>query len=160
VINLRGTYNPQPRYEAQRRHCDWLGVRMYDREMGACSLPTAEQVQSLVALIEAAPRPLVIHCYGGGDRSGLAAGVVLLLETDASVAAARRQLSIRFGHWSPGRAAPLHLFYQAYADWLTRNGVGHAPPRFRNWVFEHYDPTTIPGGGREKKPVSAPQAAR
>ena len=56
-----------------------------------------------------APRPILIHCRSGADRTGLASVVYLARVAHADEETAERQLSIRYGHF----AVP--FFSSAYA---------------------------------------------
>ena len=78
LINLRGN-NPQFgwwRYES--RICDKLGVAHIDVTLDSRHLPRREMLISLLDAFAAAPRPFVIKCSGGQDRTSLAAALYLL----------------------------------------------------------------------------------
>ena len=56
------------------------------------------EIVRLVALMRDAPKPLLIHCRAGADRSGLAASLYLAAIDGAGEERAEAQLSFRFGH--------------------------------------------------------------
>ena len=78
LINLRGT-NPRFgwwRYE--RRVCDRLGIAHIDVMLDSRNLPRRDMVVSLFDAFDSAPRPLLLKCSGGQDRTSLAAALYLL----------------------------------------------------------------------------------
>jgi hypothetical protein len=60
--------------------------------------------------------------------------LILLLQTDRSLEAARRQLSARYGHVAIGRPSNLDRFLDLYAGWLHAEGKGHSPAALRAWL--------------------------
>ncbi|MFM8272760.1 MAG: hypothetical protein ACKODX_10565, partial [Gemmata sp.] len=64
----------------------------------------------------------------------------VLLQTDADLPHARRQLWPRYGHAGVGRTAVLDTFFDYYEAWLAARGEAHAPDRFRRWVATDYCP--------------------
>ena len=77
---------------------------------------------------------MLIHCKSGADRTGLVAGIWLLLQ-GRPVAAALDQLHWRFGHVAASRTGILDAFFQDYAAFQAR----HGPKPFLHWVREDYD---------------------
>ena len=45
--------------------------------MSARSDFSAARAREIIRLLKAAPKPILIHCEGGADRSGLIAGIYL-----------------------------------------------------------------------------------
>ena len=60
-------------------------------------LPPA-QIDRLLTLLTQADRPLLLHCRGGADRSGLTAALYVAAVAKLGEHAAERQLSIWYGH--------------------------------------------------------------
>lgn len=58
------------------------------------------QVNQLVAIMRDAPKPILIHCKSGADRTGLATALYLSRVARLSEKEAESQLSIRYGHVS------------------------------------------------------------
>src|SRR5207302_3356747 len=79
----------------------------------------------------------------GSDRTGLASAIVLLLQTDASLAEARGQLGLCYGHLPLGRPANLDQFFDLYAEWLGQQGLTHSRAVFRRWVLDGYCPAGL-----------------
>src|SRR5947208_595488 len=81
------------------------------------------------------PRPSRRHL-----RPGLVSAMVLLLYTDASLARARRELWPHRGHYPVARTQAMDEFFDRYEAWLAARSESHAPERFRDWCFNHYQP--------------------
>jgi protein tyrosine/serine phosphatase len=135
LINLRGaTGNGSDALSRER--AGRLGLEFIDVPFSSGHAPTRDQVLLLIAALRSAPAPVLLHCKSGADRAGFAAGVFILLE-GGTAAAALRQLSLRFGHFSRFRAGVLDAFFRRYA----RDAEGKKP--FLDWLREDYDPATL-----------------
>ena len=72
VINLRGENVGSDWYDAQYRAAKELGVGFLNYRMSASRELTVEQMTELAQILRAAPKPVLIHCGSGSDRTGLA----------------------------------------------------------------------------------------
>jgi hypothetical protein len=140
VVNLRGVCDASPWFMRQARVTSERGVSQEDLAFSASRLPPAPAVRALVRVIDHSEYPLVFHCNRGIDRTGMAVAVALLLHTDAPVAEARRNLSLRHGHLEMGRTAYMDRFFDLYEDWLAGQGLKHSRPAFRRWAEHEYCP--------------------
>ncbi|HJT76752.1 MAG TPA: tyrosine-protein phosphatase, partial [Gemmataceae bacterium] len=140
VINLRGRSDPQDWYMDECRVTQRLDIEHEDIAFSAGRLPPAGEVRRLVEVLDHCEYPIVFHCQRGADRTGLCAAMVLLLESDSSLAAARWQLGLRYGHLALGRPGNLDWFLDLYADWLRDTGQVHSPAAFHRWCLEAYCP--------------------
>jgi protein tyrosine/serine phosphatase len=135
VINLRGpTGNGSD--ALSREAAARLGLKFYDVPMSSGRAPSRERVQSLVAALQSAPGPALLHCKSGADRAGFAAAVFILMQ-GGSVAQALRQMSLRFGHLRRSRAGVLDAFLLRYAA----QAEGRRP--FTDWLHEEYDEAAL-----------------
>jgi protein tyrosine phosphatase (PTP) superfamily phosphohydrolase (DUF442 family) len=131
VISLRGGADHQPWYREESRVCRRLGVRHYRAELRSSALPRPEQAAELVRLFDEAEHPILFHCEGGADRSGLAATLYLHLQSGLSLdEAQRRGLTWHYGHF-PGRASAMDRFFDLY-----RRTAGGGD--FRAWLRQEY----------------------
>ena len=68
--------------------------------MSASRVLTVEESTELIALMRSMPKPLLVHCRRGADRTGLAMALYLAGISGADESTAAGQLSIWFGHFS------------------------------------------------------------
>jgi len=132
VLNLKGSGVAKGPTGEDTTSLEWHSVRMSARR-----LPSPGEVARLIEVFDTAERPLLVHCHGGTDRSGLASAVALLLD-GRTTNEARRQFALRFGY--PGRTlgSVQPDFIDHYDAWLASAPHSHTAARFREWVTHHY----------------------
>lgn len=99
VINLRGEHDGTEWYDNEIAAADRLGLQHYNFEMSARSQLSPERAAQLVALLRDAPKPVLIHCKSGADRTGLASALMMAV-LGHNERSAEAQISIRYGHIS------------------------------------------------------------
>ena len=101
IVDLRGLHPDWAEQIAVRGTCLILGVEWYNVRMSARRAPTPGEVAQLREIFRVAPRPILIHCKAGADRTGLAVAIHLIgWEGLSAKEAADRALSLRYGHLS------------------------------------------------------------
>lgn len=98
VLNLRGENIGADWYDAEVETATKLGIQHINFRMSASHELTKDEVQSLLQVMRDAPKPLLIHCQGGADRTGLASALYVAGIDKGDEFAAERQLSLRYGH--------------------------------------------------------------
>lgn len=131
LINLRGSNPDKPWYRTERRVADQLGVVHFDVRMNAYRLPTVSALKKLVFLLQHAPRPVLFHCEGGSDRTGLTAAIVMLLD-NKPLSVARKQVSIRY--FVTSKKSVGRLVLPMYAQWLKHHQWKSSSAHFVQWV--------------------------
>jgi len=140
VVNLRGCCFPLPWYMEESRATQALDVAQEDVCFSAGRLPSLPQLRRYLEVLDRAEYPLLLHCRRGADRTGLAAAIVLLLQSDQTFNSARKQLGLRHGHVALGNTEFLDQFFDFYADWLRARDTEHSPAVFRHWLLYEYCP--------------------
>ena len=140
VINLRGVGTETEWFKAESRATHAANVNQEDITLSAKRLPPPAEVERLIEVLDRTEYPIVFHCQRGSDRTGLAATIVMLLQPGVTLAEARGQLSLRYGHFNAGRTVVIDEFFDLYEEWLTANGHTHEPDVFRHWVANAYVP--------------------
>lgn len=107
IVNLRGAAPNQAWYQEEARLAVEHGAELVDLRWSARSELTDAQVAEFMARIAEAPRPILIHCRSGADRTGLAAALFLAAIKHVDEETAESQLSLWFGHI----AIPFMPFY-------------------------------------------------
>jgi protein tyrosine/serine phosphatase len=98
VLNLRRANAGSDWYEEEIEASKRLNLNHYDMSLKASHELSHKEEQQLVALMRDAPKPLLIHCKHGSDRSGLAAALYLLEIKQSKPKEASKQLSLIYGH--------------------------------------------------------------
>ncbi|MDQ2095441.1 tyrosine-protein phosphatase [Rhodalgimonas zhirmunskyi] len=98
VINLRGAAPGADWYEEELAATKQAGLEHFDFQMSATHHFEPAKAEALIALMKAAPKPLLIHCKSGADRTGFASMIYLMALTDVGEGQSERQLSVRYGH--------------------------------------------------------------
>jgi len=114
IINLRGKRTGHSWYREELDTCRQSGCRHYDLSIPADESPSPAKIKELLRLFENAPRPVLFHCRAGADRTGLAAALWKVTVDGKPKALARRQLSMRFGHFPIGPTAALDDFFKKW----------------------------------------------
>ncbi len=140
VINMRGCSDPSPWYLDECRVTHERNVAQEDVSFSAGRFPLSHEVRRLVEILDRCEYPALLHCRQGADRTGLAAVVVKLLQSDVSLEEARRHMSLRYGHVALGRPANLDRYLDLYSSWLTRRELSHSPAVFRDWLRDDQFP--------------------
>ncbi|WP_159346841.1 tyrosine-protein phosphatase [Roseomonas harenae] len=132
VINLRGERVDCGSDALSRAEAARLGLAHVDAPFESRGAPHRDRILRLAGIFAEMAEPALLHCKSGADRTGLAAGVFLLLEGGTSEAALG-QLHWRHGHVSASRTGILDAFFRLYA----RQAEGRLP--FLDWVRDEYD---------------------
>ncbi|NSX90389.1 dual specificity protein phosphatase family protein [Agrobacterium tumefaciens] len=98
VINLRGPNESKAWYRDEVETARELGLRHIDFGMSASQELDMSRVNELVAIMRDAPKPILIHCKAGADRTGLATALYLSRVARLGEKEAESQLSVRYGH--------------------------------------------------------------
>ena len=139
VVNLRGPRVSERWYAEEVAACRDLGVARDDVRIKLDDWPPQHEVRRFVALLEAGPRPLLLHCKDGYDRSGWGAAVALALAGEP-LERALELLAPTAGHVCRRDTCPLHRFFAEYSAWLAATGAAHDAATFRRWALEAYCP--------------------
>ena len=137
VLNLRGT-TEQSFYLFEAEACQKLGISLVDLTLSASRAPSKAKLEEVYSLLQDLPRPLLIHCKSGADRTGLVAVMYQLLIDGQPFDMARRQLSFRYLHVANSPAGIQDHILRHYAVALNASGTG-----FMDWVRSAYDPAAI-----------------
>ena len=98
VLNLRGRNEQSDWWKEEIAAAGRLGLKHYDLELSSGREPAAKEIWELETIFKDAPKPLLIHCFGGADRSALVSAMYLYRVEGYPYEKARRQLSFLYGH--------------------------------------------------------------
>lgn len=99
VINLRGENPSEAWYRDELRATSETKALHIDFPLSAIREVSDEKLERLAELLREAPKPILVHCEGGADRSGLASALFELVIAKRPPSVASEQLSFRYGHF-------------------------------------------------------------
>jgi protein tyrosine/serine phosphatase len=99
ILNLRGAHPGEAWYDDEVLAAQRAGIAHYDYPMSSRRKLRPDQIEPILEIVRNAPKPLLVHCRSGADRSGLIAALFRLAIEHASPEEADRQLSLRYGHF-------------------------------------------------------------
>ena len=114
ILNLLGVQPNEPWYREEIEVSTEHNVKHYDLSLPATHEPTDEDVQELVEVFKNAPRPILIHCRAGADRSGLVAAMWKVIVDREPKSEAGKQLSILYGHFPIGKTTSMDQFFKKW----------------------------------------------
>lgn len=97
ILNLRGANKGSDWYEEELAATTRMHVKLLDYGISANKDVPDPDIQALMTIIRDAPKPILIHCKGGADRSGLMAALYLY-SSGRTAEDASGQLSLTYGH--------------------------------------------------------------
>jgi protein tyrosine/serine phosphatase len=113
ILNLRGTNKGSDWYEEELAATTRMHVKLLDYSISANNDVPDADIETLMTIIRDAPKPILIHCKGGADRSGLMAALYLY-SSGRTAEDASGQLSLTYGHiafWNTTEAMD-HTFWR------------------------------------------------
>lgn len=114
ILNLRGKNPHSDWYIEEVKVCSEHGIVHYDIGLSASRELTAKEVRVLLEIFNSAPRPILIHCKSGADRSGLVSAMWKVIVDKISKAEAKKQLSILYGHIPIGPTSAMDKFFERW----------------------------------------------
>ena len=98
IINLRGENPGSTWYQMEKKEALAANITHIDFRMSMKRELTKEEIQALIQTMRDAPKPLLIHCRAGADRTGLAAAFYVAAIAKGGEEAAERQMWLHYGH--------------------------------------------------------------
>jgi len=139
VINLRGVqWEEDSSIRRGREAVKKAGLNLIDISLSSALRPSPDRLRELIDALETAPRPILIHCQSGVNRSGAASVLAAMAVGSSGYTEARKQLSARYLHFNndPDRIVGLFLRYEAYC---RDKGLGTGGwKQFKQWALTEY----------------------
>lgn len=114
VLNLRGKHAGESWYEEEVAMSAKLDLTHYDVSLSSDHELTDSEVRQLMDIFQEAPRPILIHCQAGADRSGLVAAMWKVVVDGEPKELAAKQLSLRYGHLPFGANCAMDRFFEKW----------------------------------------------
>ena len=131
VLNLRGTVGRHIPEEEEA--VEKFGLAYAVHTLSASVYPDPDVLLSVLHAYDGIPKPVLIHCRAGIDRTGLIA-TLLLIEQGEHPDTADRHLSFLRGHMPPWKDTwKLDSFVEMYERAYEKSGLG-----LRSWIDTEY----------------------
>jgi protein tyrosine/serine phosphatase len=114
IVNLRGRHPDAPWYNKEIKVSIKHNIKHYDIALSSSSKPVEKDIRKLMEIFKNAPRPVLIHCLAGADRTGLASAMWEVIVDKKLKTEAEKQLSIFFGHLIVGKTAAMDRFFESW----------------------------------------------
>ena len=98
VINLRGETPEKKWWEEERAAMEASGKTWINIGNRAGRLPHRDDLRTLLDALDNAPRPILVHCQAGADRTGLASAIYQMAYMDKTPEEASKMLTLRYFH--------------------------------------------------------------
>ncbi|MBN7804992.1 tyrosine-protein phosphatase [Agrobacterium rosae] len=125
IINLRGENGKSAWYRNETATAEKLGVQHVDFGMSAYKELNLGRVAQLIQIMRDAPKPILLHCKSGADRTGLAAAIYVNRVAGMDEDTAERQLSIRFGHLGIPYLSSAYAMDRTWEDIESAKTIGN-----------------------------------
>ena len=118
ILNLRGRHPDVGWYIEEADVARHSRIEHISIGISARKEPDLITMRRIAAAIESAPKPLLIHCLAGADRTGLASAIYEYAVAGKTAEEADDQLSFAYGHfpWLWSRSGAMD---QAFANFVA-----------------------------------------
>lgn len=138
IVSLRGD-NERSYNQFEHEACHALGLELHHIHIsGARELPDGERILERVDKLRDLPRPMLVHCKSGADRTGFAAALILILIEGGDVEAAAQQLARKHIHFPRSKSGVLGHVFRVYLRDVKPLRIS-----FQSWLENGYDPVAI-----------------
>ena len=113
ILNLRGD-STKKWYKDEIRISKEYNITHYDYGIGDREISDMKEMNNIMSLIENAPKPLLIHCKAGADRTSLASALYLYEIKNRNDA--KNAFSIIYGHfpWLGSKTIAMDKSFEKY----------------------------------------------
>lgn len=133
IINLRGRWPKTDWYSTESRFAVKHHLHYYPMQFEAYLLPSKARLRELVYVLQTAPKPLIFHCEGGSDRTGMAAVISkILFDPHVSISTLKRQASWHYNAISKNTVG--YQVLRNYLAWLKKNRYHSSKQHFLQWL--------------------------
>ncbi len=98
ILNFRGENLWDENYLDEKRISKELNVNLIDYSISNGTVLSSQKTAELVNIIKKSKKPILMHCWGGADRTALAAALYQYAVAKTSVEEARKEFNWWYGH--------------------------------------------------------------
>jgi hypothetical protein len=138
IINLRGRNHDLSWWQKETAIAKSAGITHLDAMLDSRKLPTRDMLVQLIAAFDAAPRPFMLKCSGGQDRTSFAAALYIIHRDGWSAIAMARQQFARFPYLHFPK--PQQRWLKVFLDFARAEACGQPLAR---WIAVSYSPEKL-----------------
>jgi len=116
VINLRGAQMQAAWYRSEKQVVERNDVQLVDFPMSSSRRLDPEKAVELVAMMKQLPKPILVHCWTGADRTGLVSVIYANRVAGMDEEQAEWQLSPLYGHFGIPFFSPTFAMDESWED--------------------------------------------
>ena len=98
ILNLQGKSDNDDWYKEEISASKKFNLNHYDVAISALHEPSKEQMLQIIQILKEAPKPILVHCLGGADRTGLVTSIYEYAIAGQPAKEAQQNLSVFHGH--------------------------------------------------------------
>jgi protein tyrosine phosphatase (PTP) superfamily phosphohydrolase (DUF442 family) len=113
ILNLRGETDNQS-YKDEIAFAKQYSIKHYNFAIGTSTIQTVKDMEKIVEIIKNAPKPILLHCKSGADRTALASA--LYLHTIKHDKNAQDAITLLYGHfpWLTSKSDAIDKSFEIY----------------------------------------------
>lgn len=138
IINLRGRNDDLGWWKTETAIAQSAGIAHLDAMLDSRKLPTRDMLAHLIAAFDAAPRPFMLKCSGGQDRTSFAAALYIIHRDGWGAMDAARQQFARFPYLHFPK--PQQRWLKVFLDFAQADADGQPLAR---WIADGYSPEKL-----------------
>jgi len=138
IINLRGRNDDLAWWKKETAIAKAHGVAHLDAMLDSRKLPTRGMLERLIESFDTAPKPFMLKCSGGHDRTSLAAALYLIHRDGWQALAAARAQFARFPYLHFPKTRQRWL--KPFVDFAQESAGGR---RLTDWIRDDYTPEKL-----------------
>src|SRR6201985_3985865 len=135
IIKLRGRNDDLSWWKKETAAAQSIGVAHLDAMLDSRKLPTRAMLVTLVESFDKAPKPFLLKCSGGQDRTSFAAAIYIIHREGWGAMEKAKAQYARFPYLHFPKAQQRWL--KPFLDFAYADGAG-AP--VKDWIARHYTP--------------------
>ncbi|MCR9275566.1 tyrosine-protein phosphatase [Mameliella sp. AT18] len=146
VVNLRGE-DKHAHYLFEKESVEALGMTLVNAKLWAREAAPRKRIIGVIDALRAAERPMMFHCKSGADRAGFVAAMYLLVFENAPIAAAKKQLGLRYMHLDFTKTGVQDYVLRVFEARQELGEIG-----FEDWIRTEYQAKAIQSAWEARRP--------
>jgi len=138
IINLRGRNDDLGWWKKETAIAQSVGIAHLDAMLDSRKLPTRDMLVQLIAAFDSAPRPFMLKCSGGQDRTSFAAALYIIHRDGWDAMPAARGQFARFPYLHFPKTQQRWL--KVFLDFAQKGADGRPLAR---WIADSYSPEAL-----------------